>query len=269
MPPTRYEYKPDEDLELPDEMEVDLAGQEVEPDHEQPDAAVSTSDNEPIVEPDKAKPWADEVASMQSELNTLRGFIANQFSQLRQTQQESRPQPQQDPYAQQQQGYAQQGWVDPAVQEYNQLRETVSNLQRQHQQLEHSAATTARMAQRAALDKVVSQYPDLHDFIPKNDLDLAFNKLIADKKFGVNYEQELVTEYQKRAFQKYYEKSRTTADELEGKRQERQSKSVKAAAQVAPGGSVYQRQQQPKPNPRDRSYRSAREGMLRDLEASG
>lgn len=214
-------------------------------------------------------------AQMESRFEQYQRHITEQFNSLRnppQHQGQHQHQQQQNPYGQQHQEQSSQNqqWKDPYAQEVDRRFQGMTNqLNQVLGQFDGGVAHVVRQNQQNALKNVLAEFPDFHEYIPADKLNNAFNGLIQQRNYGLNWEAELRSEYFKAAGPTLAKKLREQQNEVATKREQKAQQNLRAAQAVTPGGARYQSAQEPTLKKGQRGFKDAREGFMAALERNG
>ena len=163
-----------------------------------------------------------------------------------------------------------QGWEDPYTQLVNnKTRQLAQHVDQRVQGLEAGIASSVRTNQRLALKTVLSEIPDFHDHIAPAKLNQAFETLIAQRAYNIDWEQALKDEYYKTAGPTLAKKQRESTNEVAAKRQEKQQQNLRAAQSVSPGGARFQQEQAPALKRGQKGTKDARSAFIHALAQHG
>lgn len=208
-------------------------------------------------------------AQMESRFEQYQRRMDEQFASLRNPPQQQNPYGQQQQQAQRQQQQPQQ-WRDPYSQEIDQrFTHHTNQLNQVLGQFDGAIVNGVRSAQRNALKSILNEYPDFHDHIPADKLNQAFDALIKQRHYGLDWEQELRNEYFKAAGPSLAKRAREQQNEVAVKREQKAQQNLRAAQAVTPGGARYQSAQEPVLKKGQRGFKDAREGFIAALEKNG
>lgn len=206
---------------------------------------------------------ADELAAMRTEMKAYQDWQAQELDRIRKAQEHSQH------FARQQR----EQYEDPIPTRYltdldlagiHQMSQRVQMLEERAGKAIESAKRSEMAAFQRAEAAMREKYPDLDDFVPARNRELAIKTVLEQEAFGVDWESELGRVYRDKAFDKHNAKR----DELSQKRQEKQREATKVASKVVSGGSPYQEPELKKPL-RDTRYHSAKDRAMAAFNAIG